>query len=225
MTSIGIVLIAIAVSFGTITPTIATESITGIGQPIDGDTFKIGEMVIRLADVDAPELAQRCKDGPKDLRRCGVYVADLLSERLQQDDVHCEVREIDQYDRRIATCTQGEEDLSAWLVQSGLALAYREYSNRLVAAEDAAREQRIGLWQTSFEEPWAYRAQRWEVAAQKAPDGCPIKGNIARDGEQIYHTPWGSQWYDRTKVSINKGEYWFCSEREALDAGWRAPLR
>lgn len=139
--------------------------------------------------------------------------------------MHCEVREIDQYDRRIATCTQGEEDLSAWLVQNGLALAYREYSNRLVAAEDAAREQRIGLWQTSFEPPWAYRAQRWEVAAQKAPDGCPIKGNIARDGEQIYHTPWGSQWYDRTKISINKGEHWFCSEREAFDAGWRAPLR
>ncbi len=30
-------------------------------------------------------------------------------------------------------------------------------------------------------------------------------------------------WYSRTKVSVEKGERWFCSEREALDAGWRAP--
>ena len=56
-------------------------------------------------------------------------------------------------------------------------------------------------------------------------DGCPIKGNINRDGELIYHTPWGSQWYDRTRISTARGEQWFCSEREALDAGWRAPLR
>ena len=51
------------------------------------------------------------------------------------------------------------------------------------------------------------------------------KGNINRDGERIYHTPWGSQWHDRTRISAAKGEQWFCSEREALDAGWRAPLR
>ena len=56
-------------------------------------------------------------------------------------------------------------------------------------------------------------------------DGCPIKGNINRDGELIYHTPWGSQWYDRTKINPDQGERWLCSEREALDAGWRAPLR
>jgi hypothetical protein len=30
--------------------------------------------------------------------------------------------------------------------------------------------------------------------------------------------------YDRTRVSVVKGERWFCSEREALDAGWRQPL-
>jgi hypothetical protein len=87
------------------------------------------------------------------------------------------------------------------------------------------RSQGIGLWQTSFEPPWEYRAKRWEVAVQDAPDGCPIKGNINRDEVRIYHTPWGSQWYERTKVSLDHGERWFCSEREALDAGWRAPLR
>jgi hypothetical protein len=60
---------------------------------------------------------------------------------------------------------------------------------------------------------------------QEAPEGCPIKGNINSEGERIYHTPWGSQWYERTKISADQGEQWFCSERQALDAGWRAPLR
>ena len=32
-----------------------------------------------------------------------------------------------------------------------------------------------------------------------------------------------SPWYERTKLSSEKGERWFCTEREALDAGWRAP--
>lgn len=45
------------------------------------------------------------------------------------------------------------------------------------------------------------------------------------EGERIYHTPCGSQWYIRTRISPGKGEQWFCSEREALDAGWRAPRR
>ena len=53
----------------------------------------------------------------------------------------------------------------------------------------------------------------------------PVVSILHRDGERIYHTPWGSQWHRRTKISVDRGERWFCSEREALDAGWRAPLR
>ena len=55
----------------------------------------------------------------------------------------------------------------------------------------------------------------------EAPGGCPIKGNIARDGERIYHTPW-SPWYGRTQISAAKGERWFCDEGAAQAAGWRA---
>ena len=47
---------------------------------IDGDTFKIGETVVRLFDIDAPELAQICDGGPSRLRPCGAYVADALAE-------------------------------------------------------------------------------------------------------------------------------------------------
>ena len=85
---------------------------------------------------------------------------------------------------------------------------------RYAADEDSARAAGVGLWQTDFEPPWQYRAHRWEVAAQTAPEGCPIKGNISRDGERIYHTPGGSPWYARTKINLDQGERWFCSERQ-----------
>jgi endonuclease YncB( thermonuclease family) len=202
------------------------ETTSGAVRPMDGDTFEMaGVGVIRLADIDAPEMAQKCQGGPKELRDCGAFVADVLAGRIRDQSVECEVHAIDEYERRIASCTHAGEDLSTWLVSQGLALAFRRFSERLVPVEEAAKAGGRGLWQTTFEAPWDYRAHRWEVAAQEAPEGCAIKGNINRDGVRIYHTPWGSQWYERTKITESKGERWFCDEAEALAAGWRAPLR
>ena len=50
--------------------------------------------------------------------------------------------------------------------------------------------------------------------------GCKIKGNISDKGERIYHVP-GQQHYGKTRITTGKGERWFCSEAEALAAGWR----
>jgi hypothetical protein len=60
-------------------------------------------------------------------------------------------------------------------------------------------------------------------AAEKT-QGCAIKGNISRGNERIYHMPF-QQFYSRTKIDEGKGERWFCTEQEALDAGWRRSLR
>ncbi|MCT8999749.1 sunset domain-containing protein [Chelativorans intermedius] len=51
--------------------------------------------------------------------------------------------------------------------------------------------------------------------------GCNIKGNISHaTGERIYHVP-GQHYYSATRISLLRGERWFCSEEEALQAGWR----
>lgn len=49
---------------------------------------------------------------------------------------------------------------------------------------------------------------------------CVIKGNISRTGERIYHVP-GQRDYDKTIITESKGERWFCTEAEAVAAGWR----
>ncbi|MEA5511355.1 hypothetical protein VB715_16395 [Crocosphaera sp. UHCC 0190] len=53
---------------------------------------------------------------------------------------------------------------------------------------------------------------------------CNIKGNISvSTGKKLYHIP-GQQDYEKTVISTDKGERWFCSEEEARKAGWtKAP--
>jgi hypothetical protein len=65
-------------------------------------------------------------------------------------------------------------------------------------------------------------AFRLDAAAQASrAASCNIKGNISIDtGERIYHMP-GQKYYNRTRISPQYGEHWFCSEAEAQAAGWR----
>jgi endonuclease YncB( thermonuclease family) len=60
-----------------------------------------------------------------------------------------------------------------------------------------------------------------EPPTASSPKKCLIKGNISDNG-RIYHVP-GSRWYDKTVIDPTRGERWFCTEKEARDAGWRPP--
>jgi hypothetical protein len=52
-------------------------------------------------------------------------------------------------------------------------------------------------------------------------ESCLIKGNISvATGEKIYHVP-GQRDYEKTVITQSKGERWFCSEAQAVAAGWR----
>ena len=55
---------------------------------------------------------------------------------------------------------------------------------------------------------------------EEPSDSCEIKGNISSKQEKIYHVP-GCGSYNQTKIDEAAGERWFCSEQEAIDAGWR----
>jgi hypothetical protein len=92
--------------------------------------------------------------------------------------------------------------------------------------ERLARAAGLGVWQAQNVPAWEYRARLADdiIANQPvAPTECRIKGNINRDGERIYHVP-GWPTYEGTVIRTENGERWFCTEQEAVDAGWRAPL-
>lgn len=188
---------------------------------IDGDTLEIGETTYRLHGIDAPEAAQTCRLANGGSWPCGRQAIDILEGLVSTSRLTCDARGKDQYGRTISVCSNGEGDVNARLVSLGMAWAFQKYSTDYVQEELSARTAGLGIWQADTMTPWDFRAGKWKVAQQASPHGCPIKGNIS-DGGRIYHAPW-SPWYAKTRVSVEKGERWFCSEADALAAGWRAP--
>lgn len=84
----------------------------------------------------------------------------------------------------------------------------------------------VGLWKGEFVPPWEWRkGERLQsVSTPESTTGCLIKGNISGNGERIFHSP-GAPHYERTKINTAKGERWFCTEAEAVSAGWRKARR
>lgn len=202
-------------------------TISGSARVIDGDSLEIGATSIRLHAVDAPEGRQSCtRNGAA--WRCGAAAADKLKQLVGTHTIVCTKTDIDMYGRTVARCSNGTVDLGAEMVLAGLALAYRQYGNDYVNEESQAQAARIGVWAGEFTPPWDWRrnpttaSPAIEPAVSAAGSDCLIKGNINRQGDRIFHVP-GSRSYTQTRIDESRGERWFCSEQQALSAGWRAP--
>jgi endonuclease YncB( thermonuclease family) len=193
----------------------AIPAIAGV-YVVDGDTFDLDGTRIRINGIDAPEFGQKCGSW-----ECGKAAAAKLADLLRSGAVRCKVHGADGYGRSIATCTSGNRDIGAEMVATGYAWAFVKYSDAYEDQQDLARKAGLGIWSEPSQPAWEYRAAAWDRAEQQSPRGCPIKGNISENG-RIYHAPW-SPWYSRTRINEAKGERWFCSEAEAVAAGWRAP--
>ncbi|WP_417809482.1 thermonuclease family protein [Thioclava sp.] len=133
------------------------KTITGTASVIDGDTIDIHGSRIRLHAIDAIESRQRCKLPNGKLWNCGKDASFALADKIGRAPVSCEVTDIDRYKRFVAICRQNGEDLNAWLVRNGWAVAYRRYGRDYVPQEDAARKQQAGIWASEFMMPWDWR--------------------------------------------------------------------
>ncbi|MFV2052262.1 thermonuclease family protein [Aliiroseovarius sp. YM-037] len=187
---------------------------------VDGDTIVIGDVTYRLNGIDAPEYGQTCGVGVSEWG-CGQEATAAMADLVSRQSVRCVAHSEDSYGRVIATCYAGNIDIGQEMVGRGLAWAFVRYSDIYVTAEREAKRRGLGIWSGPAIPPWEFRAERWAAAEDESPDGCPIKGNISRNG-RIYHPPW-SPWYSRTRINTDRGERWFCDEAEARAAGWRAP--
>lgn len=133
-------------------PDPASRQVAGGVRVIDGDSLEVAGERIRLRGIDAPELAQTCRRDGKDWH-CGREATRHLRRHIGGRAVACEGRERDKHDRLLAVCRAGEEDLNAWMVEQGWAVAFGDYHG----AEGAARRARRGLWAGEFERPSDWR--------------------------------------------------------------------
>ena len=237
-----LVLLALFLAVPVSTPA-GASILAGPATVIDGDTIDMTGTRIRLIGIDAPESAQQCRrDGQA--WDCGAEATANLHAIVAEGPLECAAQGSDRYGRTLATCRNGLFDLGHEMVRRGLAIPAFDAPDAYEEARDLARQLRFGLWAGEFEEPAAWRAAnprfdtqlaRAEVderPARAAPQrprsqpvvrearyanalGCAIKGNHSRRGEFIYHLP-GQRYYE-----VTRPEALFCTEREAIAAGFR----
>ena len=145
----------------------AYADVSGPACVTDGDTLVVngkrqrtrcvGGTRVRLFGIDAPELKQKCKHPSGRDFLCGRAAASFLLEHVRGRAVECRGNSEDRYGRLIAVCFVGGKDLNALMVGEGWALAYRDYSEKYVPQENAAREARRGIWAMRFVPPWEWR--------------------------------------------------------------------
>lgn len=188
-----------------------------VKRVIDGDTIELEDGTrVRYIGMDTPE-AGDC---------FGQEAAGENRKLVEGKKVRPEtdIQRLDKYGRLLAYVFVDNLFVNEELVRQGFAKVYTyppdvKYTEKFIVAQKEAREKKLGLWAEGVcADPTASPAP--ETGTQTPGQECPIKGNISSSGEKIYHMT-GQRYYERTKIEEGKGERWFCTEEEAVGAGWR----
>lgn len=182
---------------------VAEESIR-VERVIDGDTFVFqNQQKIRLFATDAP-LLDFCG---------GQEAKDYLEELILGKTVRVERKFIDGYQRINALVFRGSKLINEEMLEAGWAIydgSDKDEKALLKKAFNKAREEEKGIF-----------SQLCRQKENLENPECSIKGNIVvLTGDKYYHFP-GCRQYEQTIVEKNRGEQWFCTEKEAQEAGYK----
>lgn len=200
-----------------------TQTIEGRATVLTGDLMRVDHTLVRLAGIEAPERDQRCQRPGNKRWRCAEAAADALARLTRRRAITCQTKGSDELGRMKAICYDRTTDIAAALVSGGHVFAESGFMSRYAQQEATAKSAKLGLWSGESERPSDFRARTWDEAKRTAPQGCPIKGHLAGNAK-LYVLPWSAD-YHRVRVSKARGERWFCSEQEAISAGWRPSER
>lgn len=174
-----------------------------VTKVIDGDTFDLADGTrIRLAYIDAPEYQEECYSYDAKVK---------LEELVLNKDVRIEPIEKDNFGRTVAGVFLNDVLINEILLREGAAEIYHSktvsaYDLQLEKAESEAKSLGKGMWS--------------DACANKLNPNCQIKANARRQNDtKIYHLP-GCQNYERVVVDEKRGDRWFCTEEEAVVAGF-----
>lgn len=205
----------------------ATEQIVAVVGVVDGDGLRVSVAGVterlRVIGIDAPELSE------------GECYAQAAASRMQSLVQSQDVRIVadptqddrDRYGRILRhVFTLDGTSVAEAIIADGLAREYtydEVYASRdsYLRAQQSAQAENLGIW--SGECDVVLPAPVPLVGGGETGE-CLIKGNISSKKERIYHVP-GQRHYNDTVIDELKGEAWFCTEEEAVQAGWRKSKR
>ncbi len=195
--------------------------IVGTARALSGGTISLAGERLSLDGIDAPEAAQPCLNLRGRTWACAETARQALTRRLRGTAVTCAPSAGSPSAGFLAArCTAGGIDVTLALLDRGLVVATARADEAQRDAERSARDAKRGLWGNAANvAPAEFRQRAWAEAAAQRPDGCPIKATVAR-GNRIYLMPWSSG-YRAARVRPAEGGRWFCSEDEAIEAGWK----
>jgi len=192
---------------------------------IDGQAYKV-----RYIGIDTPETVHPSKP----VQCFGPEASTHNKELVEGKSVGLEkdVSETDDFGRLLRYVWLGSEMVNATLVSSGYAQVATyppdvKYQQHFLDLQRQARDAGLGLWGAGCEPatPSAAPAPQSGACEYSTTGVAVIKGNISRSGgEKIYHVP-GQENYEDTVIDEQTGERWFCTESEAVAAGWRKASR
>lgn len=205
-------LLILSISFLALTGTgifwpFAPKTLTVI-EVKDGDTIRLeNQETIRLIGIDTPELGQGQTEDECYAEKAKKEAEALLlgkKVRLELDQ-----NKMDHFGRTLAYVYLDNLFVNEKLLQQGTGKYFMDtvntkYSSLFIAAADQAHGQKTGLWQECAPDPKL---------------GCQIKGNIDRLDHRWYHLA-SFRHYQQTDVNLKNGDQWFCTEAEAIKAGF-----
>ncbi len=206
---------------------------------VDGDTIDVliggQQFRLRYIGIDTPETVD-----PRRPVECYGREASQRNRQLVEGKsvgLERDVSETDKFGRLLryvwldpSTGSGQAQMVNATLVAEGFATAATfppdvKYADTFSALEAEARAAGRGLWGDACPTSAAPPPANPGICEYSGSSAPVIKGNISvSTGEKIYHVP-GAEFYDRTIIDEAKGERWFCTEAEALAAGWRRSKR
>lgn len=136
------------------------ETYSGKAFIIDGDTLKINDTKIRLVGVDAPEISQKCK-AHGHIENCGEIVKLRLVQATSNEITTCYSHGKDYFGRVLGECYVEDININKWLLREGLAVYYynKDFKSYKIL-ETLAKQDKVGLWDSEFQNPKDYRKQQ-----------------------------------------------------------------
>ncbi|MCJ8009834.1 thermonuclease family protein [Lederbergia wuyishanensis] len=196
-------------------------------KPIDGDTIAVmyngSEQKVRFLLVDSPETAHP-RLGEQPFGQEAKDFTSRLVEKGKKIELEFDIGpNQDKYGRLLAYVYVDGKMIQEELLKKGLArVAYiyppnTRYVDQFDAIQKKAQKDGVGIWEIeNYAQEDGFHPETMDsISKESESKDCLIKGNIGR--EKIYHTP-ESQWYEKTKAEVM-----FCTEDEAVKAGFRPP--